>query len=81
MKEELIHLCHANNILIETNEKKVDYGWVNKPKGLLKFLYERGWIDITKVKTPRSSRYSLNGKKNDPDVITGLIKEEKKNMH
>ena len=43
---------------------------------MLLVLYKRGYIDITKVKTVRSSRYSKKGKKDDFHEDTGLIKEE-----
>ena len=39
-------------------------------------LYERGWIDRSLVKTDRSSRYSINGKKTDYDNVTGQLKDD-----
>jgi len=33
------------------DEPVLKHGWVNKPKGMLQVLYERGWIDPTKPKS------------------------------
>ena len=63
LKTELITLCAQHSIPIFVDEMNVEPGWFNKPKGMLQILFERGWIDETKVKTPRSMSYSKEGKK------------------
>ena len=78
LKPELVELCNQNSITTNVRAPKIKHGWVNKPKGMLQVLYERGWINITKVKSDRSMRYSINGKKNDCDEATGDIKNEYK---
>ena len=44
-KKELQKLCEDRNIPISFSEDTVIEGWVNKPKGAVQILYERGWID------------------------------------
>jgi hypothetical protein len=53
------------NICTTVEEQKVKEGWLGKPKGMLQVLWERGWIDLSKVVTARSMRYSKDGKKED----------------
>jgi hypothetical protein len=43
----------------------VKEGRLGKPKGMLQIIWERGWIDSTKVVSGRSMRYSKDGKKED----------------
>ena len=76
LKDELIKLAKDNDISISTTDYQIEKGWNEAPKGMLQILYERGYIDVTKVKTVRSSRYSKKGKKDDFNVDTGLIKDE-----
>jgi hypothetical protein len=42
--------CRLLNLPITKREEIVQEGWLNKPKGSLQILYERGWIDPTDVK-------------------------------
>jgi hypothetical protein len=63
LKEDLVALCGPRNIAITVEEQKVKEGWLGKPKGMLQILWERGWIDSSKVVTARSMRYSKDGKK------------------
>ena len=44
-KKELQELCQSNNIPITSNEDIILEGWVNKPKGAIQILFERGWLD------------------------------------
>jgi hypothetical protein len=53
------------NICTTVEEQKVKEGWLGKPKGMLQVLWERGWIDSSKVVTARSLQYSKDGKKED----------------
>jgi hypothetical protein len=54
MKEDLVALCGPRNICTTVEEQKVKEGWLGKPKGMLQVLWERGWIDSSKVVTARS---------------------------
>ena len=65
LKTELITLASKHHIPISKTNNDVVKGWMHKPKGMLQILWERGFIDSTKVKTARSSRYSKDGKKGD----------------
>ncbi len=58
-------LCGPRNICTTVEEQKVKEGWLGKPKGMLQVLWERGWIDSSKVVTARRMRYSKDGKKED----------------
>jgi hypothetical protein len=50
---------------VTVKECQVKEGRLGKPKGMLQILWERGWIDSTKVVSGRSMRYSKDGKKED----------------
>ena len=43
--ERLQQMCSTNNISTTKQEEKKRKGWVNKQKGLLQILFERGWIN------------------------------------
>jgi hypothetical protein len=64
-------LCGQQNILVTVEEYQVKEGWLGKPKGMLQILWDRGWIDSTKVVSGRSMRYSKDGKKKKTLVRTG----------
>ena len=72
----MIYLCLKNNIPVKLSSKKVRNGWNGASKGMLQILYERGFIDTELIKSKRSSRYSIAGKKGGIDWLTGEIKEE-----
>ena len=76
--QELQELCRENSIPLQVTEQNIAPGWLNKPKGLLQILWERGYIDESKVKTPRSMRYSKGGKKEDFDADRNLTEVGKK---
>ena len=63
LKEDLVALCGKQNISITIEEQDVTEGWLGKQKGMLQILWERGWIDSSKVVTARSMRYSKDEKK------------------
>ena len=46
-KKELQELCQSNHVPITSNEDIIVKGWVNKPKGAIQILFERGWLDPT----------------------------------
>jgi hypothetical protein len=58
-----VALCGQRNISVTIEEQNVKEGWLGKPKGMLQIVWEPGWIDLTKVVTVRSMRYSNDGKK------------------
>jgi len=43
--EELHVIANSNGISIESEDGEIVPGWLNKLKGLLQILWERGWID------------------------------------
>ena len=47
---KLQKMCKNNNICIKKETQKIRKGWVNKQKGSLQVLYERGWINPDKYK-------------------------------
>ena len=65
LKDDLIALCGQRNTSVMVEECEVKEGWLGRPKGMLQILWERGWIDSTKVVSSRSMRYSKEGKKGD----------------
>ncbi len=56
--KRLQQLCEANQIPIMEETQKVQQGWGGKQKGLLQVLWERGWIDATRL-----SQYTIDGTK------------------
>ena len=59
-KKELIAICTNKNIPIDREVPKVKEGWVGKAKGLLQVLWERGYIDTSKL-----SSYTLTSRKDE----------------
>jgi hypothetical protein len=57
-KDKLQKLSILNNLPTKKTVDKIQEGWVNKQKGCLQILYERGWIDESKI-----SQYTMYGKK------------------
>jgi hypothetical protein len=56
--------CRSLNLPVTKREEIVQEGWVNKPKGSLQILYERGWIDPTIVK-----RYTEKGRLDEMGIL------------
>jgi hypothetical protein len=52
-KEELVALCGQRNLPITIEEQEVKEGWLGKQKGMLQILWERGWINSSKVVSQR----------------------------
>lgn len=73
--EEKLEKKHDIVLSISNLENNVTKGWVNKPKGMLQMLWERGFIDEAQVNSPRSSRYPKDGRKGDVDVDRKLSEE------
>ena len=61
-KDKLEELAKEYKIELTSEVELVEEWWVGKPKRLLQVLWERGWIDITKI-----SEYTLIGKSNQMD--------------
>ncbi len=57
-QKNLQQLCARNNIPTEEVIPKIQLGWEGKQKGLLQVLWERGWIDMTKI-----NEYTIDGTK------------------
>ena len=72
---ELEDICRKMSILLTVEEPEIKPGWVNKPKGMLQILYERGYIDNNKP----LSTYTKNGWKEDYDE-EGNVMEDGKNI-
>ena len=56
-------------IPIEYEREKIDEGWINKGKGLLQILWERGFIDLSLSSKEIMKKYSVSGKKDDNNNI------------
>ena len=69
-KEKLEDLAKEYNVELTSEVELVEEGWVNRPKGLLQVLWERGWIDVTKL-----SEYTLKGKANQMDGDQNILPE------
>jgi hypothetical protein len=63
LKDDLLALCGQQNLPTTIKEQGVKEGWLGKPKGMLQILWERGWIDSSKVVSARSMGYSKDEKK------------------
>jgi hypothetical protein len=69
--DEVHKLASDHNVPIEVVKQKIEPGWVDKPKGLLQVLWERGWIDESNL-----SKYSKEGKAAWFDQKTKEVKPE-----
>ena len=58
-KKQFQERCKNLNLSTTTNVQVIKEGWTNKPKGALQVLFERGWIDLSKL-----SLYTADGNKN-----------------
>jgi hypothetical protein len=56
--------CKRLDIPITCEVEVVEDGWLGKPKGSFQVLYERGWIDITKIR-----KYTEKGKVNEMGIL------------
>jgi len=56
-KKQLVERCTENNIPTSVEEPKIIEGWINKPKGKLQILWERGWIDVDNL-----NKYTNDGR-------------------
>lgn len=74
---EIQKLCEENSIAIDMNHEVVEEGWLNKPKGALQILWERGFIDPQRAK----DEYTMKGKKDAFGIlIPGTSIEEMMNL-
>ena len=51
-------LCDQNGMPTSEYIPKIQQGWVGKQKGLLQILWERGWVDISRL-----GKYTIDGSK------------------
>ena len=58
--KKIQQLARNNNIPLQHDVPVILEGWVGKPKGMLQILYERGFLDPTKINS-----YTLQGKKDE----------------
>ena len=58
--KKLRERCQQAGLATKFTEEKIDEGWLNKPKGSLQLLYERGWIDPHNHK-----KYTARGKRDE----------------
>ena len=65
LKPALRSLCKQNELPITHTEDVIIEGWVNKPKGSLQLLYERGWLNPDLLYL-----YTGEGKKKDDPKIS-----------
>ena len=72
-KEELDDLAKRNGIALTYKNTMVEEGWLGKPKGLLQVLWERGWIDETKI-----NDYSLRGKASQMDEEGNILPQHRR---
>lgn len=67
--KDLQDIATANNIPIQFERRQKKEGWMDKPKGMLQLLYERGFLTLRK-RLPYSSiglsnwAYELNARPN-----------------
>jgi hypothetical protein len=47
--EKLQEMASAQNISLQKIMPNIEAGWVGKQKGLLQVLWERGWIDLSRL--------------------------------
>jgi len=69
-RDEINEIATVNGIRLTYEEPEIVKGWVGRPKGMLQVLWERGWIDCSKLE-----EYSANGKKNKKDE-SGKVRPE-----
>ena len=62
LKLELKEICEHRNIPTSYDVTDISVWWFLKEKGILQVLYNRGMIDVSKVKNTRSMHYTKEGK-------------------
>jgi hypothetical protein len=62
--KQLQDQCKRLDIPITCEVEVVEDGWIGKPKGSFQILYERGWIDVTKMR-----KYTERGKVNEMGIM------------
>ena len=58
--KKIQELATHNNIPLQHEVPIIKEGWVNKPKGMLQILYERGFLDRKKINS-----YTIEGKQDE----------------
>ena len=58
--KKIQEIARNSDVPIDHDKPIIEEGWVGKPKGMMQLLYERGFLDSTKLDS-----YTLNGKKDE----------------
>ena len=66
-KKQIIKLCQTRGLPLTVSEEKLKEGWLNKPKGAMQILFERGWIDPKNIHlyTEKGKKKSVSHGSND----------------
>ena len=80
-KDKIRELAVKHNIPLEFDSPIIKEGWVGKAKGSLQILYERGWVDPTKIrkytaKGPKITNKLNTGTKENPYSINELMQKQ-----
>ena len=59
-KADIVSKGKEDYIPVEENYHKKKEGWIGKPKGMFQVLWERGWIDTSKL-----DYYTIRGKRDE----------------
>ena len=81
--KKLQKLCKANDIPITRPKLHIEEGWLNKAKGALQVLYERGWIDpsIDPKQYTMKGRIDEFGNRNIKRSLKSIISQQPNFMH
>ena len=73
--KKLQEMSRSRNLPVKYQKKKIQFGWVGKPKGALQILFERGWIDPTRIK-----EYTKKGKSSDESLSVDRLMNMQKDF-
>ena len=65
LKPTLKAICEQNGLATKFNIEVIIEGWVQKPKGAIQVLFERGWLDLTLLHL-----YTGDGRKEDDPKVS-----------
>ena len=81
-QNKLQKLCQNNNICIDKEIQKIRKGWVNKQKGSLQVLYERGWINPDEYKEyTKKGKLDVYGNRDKAKSLRQLISMQPDFLH
>ncbi len=67
-KEKIEDLAKEYNVELTSEVELVEGESINRPKGLVQVLWERGWVDVTKI-----HEYTLKGKASQMDEDQNIL--------